>query len=193
MPAGTASRHLASRQAVEGVLAGSVSELIALRASIVIGARSRSFRFIVRLIERMPVLTLGPWRTNRTRPIDARDMTELLAAAASIASVDHPLDVGGPDVLSYEQMITRIAELMLVDRPVLGLVADGGSFGARIAAALAGEDPELVTALMESLAGDLLPQDGGLAALAGVRLHSFDSAVEHALSEWERCEPLAAH
>ena len=62
---GAASRHLASRLAVEEALLGAAPESIALRASIVIGARSRSFRFLVRLIERLPVLALPAWRRNR--------------------------------------------------------------------------------------------------------------------------------
>jgi hypothetical protein len=45
---------------------------------------------------------------------------------------------------------------------------------------------------MEGLEGDLLPRDNRAAALMGVRLHSFDSAVERALREWEEREPLAA-
>ena len=143
--------------AVERILGEAVSEMIALRASIVIGARSRSFRFMVRLIERMPVLALPPWRAYRTRPIDARDLTEILAAwTTHRAPPRRPLNVGGPDVLTYQQMMERIAELMLLDRPVLALGAGGGQLGARLAAAMGGEDPELVTALMESLAGDLL-------------------------------------
>src|SRR5918999_754262 len=66
------SRHLASRLAVEDAMLVAVPEGIALRASIVIGARSRSFRFLVRLIERMPVLALPAWRENLTAPIDRR-------------------------------------------------------------------------------------------------------------------------
>ena len=61
-------------------------EGIALRASIVIGARSRSFRFLVRLIERLPVLALPAWRTNRTAPIDGRDVLDFLARAATAPS-----------------------------------------------------------------------------------------------------------
>ena len=63
---GRLSRHLASRLVVEELLLAAAPESIALRASIVIGARSRSFRFLVRLIERLPVLALPAWRDNRT-------------------------------------------------------------------------------------------------------------------------------
>ena len=54
------------------------------------------------------------------------------------------------------------------------------------------EDPELVRPLMEGLQGDLIAADDRAAEVLGVRLHSFDAAVEHALAEWERFEPLAA-
>ena len=83
----------------------------------------------------MPVLALPPGARYRTRPIDARDVTELLAVSATAAPVARPLNVGGPDVLTYRQMMERIAELMLVERPVLALAAGGGSLGPRIAAA----------------------------------------------------------
>jgi uncharacterized protein YbjT (DUF2867 family) len=188
------SRHLASRAAVERILLEAVPESVALRASIVIGARSRSFRFLVRLVERLPVLALPAWRRFRTQPIDQRDMTALLLAAASApAAAGRTLDVGGPQALTYGELIARIAEMMLVRRPALGLRVNMTPVAAHLAAAIAGEDPELVLALMESLQGDLLPAGAAeAAALLNVELHSFDSAVEHALREWERFEPLAA-
>ena len=80
---GAASRHLASRDEVERILLSAVPDSLALRASIVIGARSRSFRFLVHLVERLPVLTLPAWRSFRTAPIDERDVVEMLAAAAT--------------------------------------------------------------------------------------------------------------
>ena len=67
---------------------------VALRASIVVAARSRSFRFLVRLIERLPVLALPAWRVNRTRPVDGRDVLEFLAAAATLAARAHRPRVG---------------------------------------------------------------------------------------------------
>jgi uncharacterized protein YbjT (DUF2867 family) len=186
------SRHLSSREGVERILLTAVPDSVALRASIVIGARSRSFRLLVRLVERMRVLALPAWRRFRTQPIDERDIAEMLVASATAAIGGRSLDVGGPDVLSYGEMIERIAELMLVNRPSLGLGVSITGVTARVAAAIAGEDPELVVPLMESLSGDLLTRDEQAAELLGVRLHSFDSAVEHALSEWEESEPLAA-
>jgi uncharacterized protein YbjT (DUF2867 family) len=203
-----ASRHLASRESVEHVLLDAVPDSLALRASIVIGARSRSFRLLVRLVERLPVLTLPAWRSFRTQPIDERDVIEMLAAAATVTAAPErspgagagadisltgrSLDIGGPDVLSYGEMISRIADLMLVRRPVLGLGVNLTPVTARVAAAIAAEDPGLILPLMESLESDLLPNDSYAAELLGVHLHSFDSAVEHALRVWEEFEPLSA-
>jgi len=195
LPAGAPlSRHLGSRLAVEHALLAAVPETIALRASIVVGARSRSFRFLVRLIERMPVMALPAWRENRTAPIDGRDMLELLARAATAPPelAGRSWDIGGPDVMTYAEMIARIADAMMLRRPSLPLDITLTPVASVIAAAIAGEDPALIGPLMESLEHDLLPREGeDAAAVFGVRLHGFDAAVERALGEWERTEELA--
>jgi len=190
----TTSAHLSSRYAVERILLDAIPDSVALRASIVIGARSRSFRFLVRLVERLPVLALPAWRHYRTQPIDERDIVEMLVACASMSSIAGcSLDVGGPDVLTYGEMVERIAELMLLARPSFGLRVTATPLAARLAAALTDERPELVLPLMEGLTCDLIPSDKRAPDSLNVDLHSFDSAVEHALYEWEKVEPLAAH
>jgi uncharacterized protein YbjT (DUF2867 family) len=191
-----ASPHLSSRLAVERVLLDAAPDAIALRASIVVGARSRSFRFLVRLIERLPVLALPAWRDHRTQPVDERDVVELLAAAATATlprGRERSLDVAGPDVVTYRELIERIRDLMLLDRPVLALDPPAPlSVTSRLAAAIAGEQHALVGPLMAGLGSDLLPRTDDAAELLGVRLHRLDAAIEHALAEWERDEPLAA-
>ena len=189
-----ASRHLASRLEVENILLAGLPEAVALRASIVIGSRSRSFRFLVHLIERMNVLALPAWHVHRTQPIDVRDVRAFLVSAATTphATGGLSLDVAGPDVMSYGQMIERIADLMLVRRGALRFGRNLTPVVAPVAAALAGEDSGFIGPLMESLSSDLLPRDDRAPALLGVRLHRFDRAVEAALREWEEREPLAA-
>jgi uncharacterized protein YbjT (DUF2867 family) len=190
----SASRHLTSRLEVERILLAGLPEAVALRASIVIGARSRSFRFLVRLVERMRVLALPAWRVHRTQPIDVRDVRAFLVAAATTphAAGGLSLDIAGPQTLTYEAIVERIAELMLVRRPALRLGRDVTPIAAPLAARIAGEDAGFVVPLMESLSGDLLARDDRAAALLGVRRHSFDRAVEAALREWEIHEPLRA-
>lgn len=188
------SRHLASRLAVEEILLRCAPESVALRASIVIGARSRSFRFLVRLIERLPVLALPAWRDNRTRPIDGRDLLEFLARAATLdpRHAGRSWDIAGADEMTYGDMLRRIAGAMLVDRPTVGIDLTLTPIASVIAAAVAGEDPALIAPLMESLEHDLLPRHDDAGPTFGVRTRRFDAAVERALRDWEREEQVAA-
>jgi uncharacterized protein YbjT (DUF2867 family) len=190
---GRLSRHLASRLAVEELLLAAAPDSIAMRASIVIGARSRSFRFLVHLVERMPVLALPAWRRNRTAPVDGRDMLEFLARAATAPRelAGRSWDIAGPDVMSYGELVGRIADAMLVSRPRVGINVTMTGLASVVAAAIADEDVGLITPLMESLEYDLLPRHEAAPAF-GVRLHSFDAAVERALRDWERVEELGA-
>jgi uncharacterized protein YbjT (DUF2867 family) len=191
---GQVSRHLASRLAVEQALLEAADEPIALRASIVIGARSRSFRFLVRLIERLPVLGLPAWHTNRTQPIDGRDVLAFLTRAADAPATlaGRSWDIAGRERMTYAALIERIADAMLVNRPAIRFNLTMTPVASVVAAAVAGEDPGFITPLMESLEHDLLPRHDDAAKAFGVRLHSFDAAVERALRDWEQTEEVAA-
>jgi uncharacterized protein YbjT (DUF2867 family) len=191
---GAQSPHLRSRLEVEEILLRAVPGSTALRASIVIGAGSSSFRILVRLVERLRVLPLPGWRRNRTQPIDERDVVEFLARTPQVeAAAGRSLDVAGPDVMTYGRMIERIAEAMGVGRLPVGLNRSLTPPASAVVAAVTGQPLELVRPLMESLETDLLPRDRDEAArLYGIRPHSFARALDHGLAEWERLEPLGA-
>src|SRR5436305_4015896 len=111
------SPHLRSRLEVEQILLDAIPDSVALRASIVIGAGSSSFRLLVRLIERLWVMPLPAWREHRTQPIDERDAIEYLARAPlTRAAAGRSLVIAGPDLITYAQMVQRIAEAMGVSR-----------------------------------------------------------------------------
>jgi uncharacterized protein YbjT (DUF2867 family) len=193
-PSGTPSPHLRSRLEVERILLDGVPGSTGLRASIVVGAGSPSFRVLVRLVERLRVLPLPRWRSNRTQPIDERDVIEFLARSAQTpGAAGRSLDLCGPDLMTYGQMIERIAEAMGVGRVPLTLSASLTPPASAVVAAVSGQPLELVRPLMESLESDILPRDAEEAPrLYGIRPRSFERAVEHALSEWESLEPLGA-
>jgi uncharacterized protein YbjT (DUF2867 family) len=193
-PSGTPSPHLGSRLEVERILLDAVPGSTALRASIVVGAGSPSFRVLVRLVERLRVLPLPRWRSNRTQPIDERDVIEFLARTAETpGAAGRSLDVCGPDLMTYGDMIERIAEAMGVGRVPLTLSASLTPPASAVVAAVSGQPLDLVRPLMESLESDVLPRDAQEAPrLYGVRPRPFDRAVEHALAEWESLEPLGA-
>jgi uncharacterized protein YbjT (DUF2867 family) len=195
VPEGKAlSPHLESRLQVERILLDAVSGSTALRASIVIGAGSSSFRILVRLVERLRVLPMPRWRNNRTQPIDERDVIEFLARTPRVPqAAGRSLDVAGPDVMTYGRMIERIADAMGVGRLPLGFGRSLTPPASAVVAAVTGQPLELVRPLMESLETDLLPRDGDEAPrLYGLRPRPFARALDHALGEWEMAEPLGA-
>ncbi|MSW52559.1 MAG: NAD(P)H-binding protein, partial [Actinobacteria bacterium] len=166
------SQHLQSRLVVERTVAAATPESVALRASIAIGPGSRSFRFLVHLVERLPVLLLPPWRKYRTQPIDERDVVAALLASAGTPAADGEhlsLDVAGPDVVTYGELLERIRDLMMVRRPSIGVPINSTPIFGRVASVLAGEDAELILPLMGGLEGDLLARDDLWAATLGVR------------------------
>jgi uncharacterized protein YbjT (DUF2867 family) len=191
---GDLSPHLASRLEVEEILLEAAPAATALRASILIGAQSSSFRMLVKLVERLRLLPLPAWRDNRTQPIAERDAIEYLARTPQVeAAAGRSLDICGPDVVSYGQMVTEIAESMGVGRMPLGLGVSLTPPASAVVSAVTSQPVELVRPLMESLEHELLPRDPDEAAeVYGLRPLPFDRAVDRALAEWERTEELAA-
>jgi uncharacterized protein YbjT (DUF2867 family) len=187
------SPHLASRLEVEEILLGAIPGSTAFRASIVIGARSSSFRLLVRLVERLRFLPFPAWRDNRTQPLFERDAIEYLARAPRVPdAAGRSLDIVGPDVLRYGEMIERIADAMGVRRTPVPLGLSQTPTASAVVSAVVGQPLELVRPLMESLEYDLLPRDDEARKIFGIHPHRFDRAVEHALREWEATEELAA-
>jgi uncharacterized protein YbjT (DUF2867 family) len=191
---GAVSPHMRSRLEVEQILRHAVPATTGLRASIVIGAGSSSFRLLVRLVERLRVLPLPGWRQHRTQPIDERDVIEYLARTPLVeAAAGRSLDIVGPDVLSYGEMMERIAELMGVGRMPLGFKRSLTPPASAVVSAVTEQPIELVRPLMQSLESDMLPRNPEEAArLYGIHPRRFDRAVEHSLAEWEASEPLGA-
>jgi uncharacterized protein YbjT (DUF2867 family) len=190
---GELSPHLASRLEVERILLDARPRSTALRASILIGARSSSFRILVRLVERLRVLPFPAWRDHRTQPIDERDAIEYLARTPfTPAAEGKSLDIAGPELMSYGEMIERIADLMGVGRMPLRLNASATPLASAVVSAIVEQPVELVRPLMYSLQRDLLPRNDTARELYALRVHSFDRAVERALADWEQREELSA-
>lgn len=192
VPEQAASAHLASRLLVERVLLEAVPDSVALRASIVIGARSRSFRLLVRLIERMPVMVIPAWGVHRTAPVDERDVLSCLVRAATNPDVGgRSLDIAGSEVVTYQELIERIRDELLLDRPTLRLPRVSLTpVASRLSAVIAGEQHELIGPLMAGLETDLLPRPQLALETLGVRPHRLNAAIERALRDWELTEPL---
>jgi len=196
-PSGPLSPHMRSRLEVERILMEGIRGVTGLRASIIIGAGSPSFRLMVRLIERIPVLPLPPWRDRRTQPIAERDVVDCLVRTPLVdATSGRSIDIVGPDTLSYASILEGIAAELEIDRTEVKLSVFTAPAFAAVASRIAGSDIDLVRALMGSLNADVLPRSARAAQeveeLFGFRPLPFVRAVRRALADWERDEPLGA-
>ncbi len=104
------SAHLASREQVGRILLDSEVPTAVLRAAVVIGSGSASFEMLRYLTERLPVMVTPRWVDSRLQPIAIRDVLRYLVGCATLPpEVDRTFDIGGPDVLTYKQMMMRYA------------------------------------------------------------------------------------
>jgi uncharacterized protein YbjT (DUF2867 family) len=121
-PRGGSSAHLRSRGEVARILLASGVPTIVLRAAVIIGSGSASFEMLRYLTERLPVMVTPRWVRNRIQPIAIRDVLRYLAAAATEAfpaDTNRDFDIGGPDVLSYAEMMQRYAAVAGLRRRVI--------------------------------------------------------------------------
>lgn len=120
------SKHLQSRAETGACLASQGTPVIELRAGIIIGSGSASFEMLRHLTHRLPIMTTPKWVKNRTQPIAIRDVLFYLS---TITQLEKPLsgifDIGGPDVVTYEEMMQKFAHIaslrkrLIVKIPVL--------------------------------------------------------------------------
>ncbi len=104
------SEHLRSRAEVGRILLESGVPTAVLRAAVILGSGSASFEMLRYLTERLPVMTTPVWVQTRIQPIAVRDVLRYLVGAASLPpEINRTFDIGGPDVLNYEEMMQRYA------------------------------------------------------------------------------------
>src|SRR5215210_1460274 len=104
------SKHLRSRAEVADILLASGVPTAVLRAAVILGSGSASFEMLRYLTERLPVMITPRWVQSRIQPIAIRDVLRYLVGSASMpADVNRAFDIGGPDVLTYREMMQRYA------------------------------------------------------------------------------------
>ena len=123
------SPHLRSRAEVGEILLGGGVPVAALQAAVIIGSGSASFEMLRYLTERLPVMVTPKWVGTRIQPIAVHDVLRYLVGCAALpAGVSRRFDIGGPDVLTYAEMMRRYSE-------VAGAAAAGSGSGAAADAA----------------------------------------------------------
>jgi uncharacterized protein YbjT (DUF2867 family) len=152
------SEHLASRREVGELLLASGVPTAVLQAGIVVGAGSASFEMIRCLAAAGPVLPMPDRAWNRTQPIGVDDVLHHLVACLALPARTHGrFDIGGPDVLTYAELVGRCAEIAGPTRPlVLPVPGAAPRLTARAVAALTSVDRHLAGPLLASMAHDLV-------------------------------------
>ncbi|WP_428963827.1 SDR family oxidoreductase [Micromonospora fluostatini] len=114
------SAHLRSRAEVARILLASGVPTAVLRAAVIIGSGSASFEMLRYLTERLPVMVTPRWVRNRIQPIAVRDVLQYLLACLDLpAGVNRAFDIGGPDVLTFTDMMQRYAAVAGLRRRIV--------------------------------------------------------------------------
>ncbi|MCX5366083.1 SDR family oxidoreductase [Streptomyces sp. NBC_00124] len=114
------SPHLRSRAEVGRILLASGVPTTVLRAAVVIGSGSASFEMLRYLTERLPVMVTPSWVRTRIQPVAVRDVLRALVGSAGMpAEVNRAFDIGGPDVLTYREMMTGYAAVAELPRRII--------------------------------------------------------------------------
>ncbi|KUH35752.1 MULTISPECIES: SDR family oxidoreductase [Streptomyces] len=128
VPADRLSAHLRSRDEVGRILLDSGVPTAVLRAAVILGSGSASFEMLRYLTERLPVMVSPSWVGTRIQPVAVRDVLRYLVGSARLpADVHRAFDIGGPDVLTYRDLMRRYAAVaglrrrFIVSVPVLSL------------------------------------------------------------------------
>lgn len=177
------SAHLTSRLEVEATLGARGIPVTALRAGIVVGAGGASFEMLVRLVRRLPVVPCARWARTPSQPVALEDLLRLLAyCLAHPAPSSRRFDVGCPEILTYRQMLERIAAILGLRRRFLDLPMQGTGWCRYWLSLVTGTPLALVGPLLESVQHPMVSEERRLQALAGVAGLGFDDAARTALA-----------
>ncbi len=178
---GDVSEHLRSRHEVEELLAPAAPEFVAVRAAMAVGAGSASFRTLVQIVDRMPVLTLPRWRSARSQPIAIDDLVRCLVAGLAVPAGRY--DVAGPDTLTLEQLTELIAEILGKPHRAVPVPVSVPAIEGAVASLVSDGDRGLITALLESLRDDPVTEANAIESVFGVTPTPFREAAAAAIPE----------
>ena len=177
------SPHLRSRRETGERLAAGTVPVTALRAAMVVGRGSAAFETVVALVDRLPGMITPRWVSTPTQPIALADVVRYLAGVAGRAeALGETFDVGGPEVMTYREMIERIAGIrgrrpVIVEVPVLSPRLS--SLWLHLVTPV---EASVARPLVEGLRNPTVARDDRIRSLLPFELTPFDRAAREALS-----------
>lgn len=188
------SRHLASRLEVERVLSARDVPVTSLRAGLIVGPRGSSFRIVLRLVKRSPVLLCPHWTRSMTQPVGLRDVVRLIQFCLGREEMyGRAFDLGGGVVMSYVELMRRTATKLGKKRLIVAVPfvpTRLSVWGVRL---VTRAHRELVAPLVESLRHAMLAHSPTLQERAGIVAQSFDEALDAAVVDDEETRQADEH
>jgi uncharacterized protein YbjT (DUF2867 family) len=178
------SEHLASRLEVAKILKGGSIQTTYLRAAVIIGAGGASFEMIRALVEHLPVMITPRWVSTRCQPIAVRDVIAyLIGCLKDERTAGKTYDIGGPEILSYREMMERFAEIekkFIMIFPVPFLTPKLSSYWVGLMTPV---KPSISMPLIEGLGNEVICHDDEIRKILPIPLTSYDEAARIALAE----------
>ncbi len=190
----TLSRHLHSRKCVEETLASSTYALTTLRAGIIVGSGSASFEIIRDLVEKLPVMITPKWVHTRCQPIAIRNVLDYLRGAlGNEDSYGKSYDIGGPEILSYKEMLLRYAKVRNLRRRIITVPVLTPRLSSYWLCFVTSTSYRLAVNLVNSMRVEVVCDPSRQAGFASIPPLSYEEAIrlafdkveqQHVLSSW---------
>ncbi|RBI62558.1 NADH-binding protein [halophilic archaeon] len=179
----TLSDHLESRREVEHVLGTGEFDLTVLRAAIVVGDGSTSFRIVRQLAARLPLMITPQWVRTECRPIAVDDVVAYLAGVLDVPeTAGETYEVGGPDVLTYGEMVEHTAEILGHSPTMVSVPVLTPRLSAYWVDLVTDVPRDVAHPLIRGLKTRTVVDDDRIRSLVDVDLTPFDEAVERAVA-----------
>jgi uncharacterized protein YbjT (DUF2867 family) len=187
------SKHLLSRKNVETILSNSRFALTTLKAGIIVGSGSASFEIIRDLVEKLPFMIAPRWLSTKSQPIAIRNVVEFLIGVIGNPETYHKsYDIGGPDVLSYKEMLLRFAKIRGLKRRIVIVPVMTPKISSYWLYFITATSFALAKNLVNSMKIEVVCKPNNLAELLNIRLIDYDSAIKLAFDRIEQNQVLSS-
>ncbi|MEM9188358.1 MAG: NAD(P)H-binding protein [Myxococcota bacterium] len=184
------SKHLRSRLEVEETLGSTGVPVTSLRAALIAGPGGSSLEMLVKLVGRLPMMLLPRWTQSRTQPIALRDVVRAVEVCLdNPKSFDQVFDIGGPDVMTYRDMIQKTAMAIGRRRRLINVPMIPTWISRGWVAMITGASSALTGPLIESLRHNMTVDENPLQRYLASELQPFDQALRDSLTDGGTMKP----
>lgn len=181
------SKHLTSRKNVEEILNASEIPLTVLKAGIIVGSGSASFEIIRDLVEKLPVMITPKWLKTKNQPIGIRNVIECLTGVLlNQKTYERSFDIGGPDVLTYKEMLLQFAEVRGLKRIIIIVPIMTPRLSSYWLYFVTSTSYKLAVNLVNSMKVEVIAKNDDLTKMLNIKLISYKEAVELAFKKIEQ-------